>query len=103
MDEAVVVGRLAGHRDHDGHAAIRRDGPSTRFGMRTEAVDVLLRDRPSVCGSVRLPLAAQRTVEDHQHRVDRGQHMRFRAPDRRQAALASRICSDLRSQLRSAM
>ena len=82
---AVVVGRFARHGDHDGHAAIGRNGPKHGLGMRIQQPPARFEIDGGLVRLVGLPGAPERAVEHRKHRVDRGQHVRFRAPERRQA------------------
>ena len=85
LNERVVVGRLAGHGDHDGDATIRRNVPEQPCGMlRQESLSRFEIDHRCL-RLVGLPRAAQGPVKDGQHGVDRRQDVGLRAPERREA------------------
>ena len=81
VDKRIVVGRLAGQRHHNAHSALGRQ-------RAEQHLRVLVEQRPAVPTAGRFvlrqrgPAAPGEPMEDADHLVQVGQHMRFGAAQR---------------------
>ena len=91
-DQRVVVGGLARHRHHDGHAAPGRARAEHRFGVRVE--QPLTGGVIDVGSGVRgRPVSARASAaQDGEDGVDRGQHVRLGPAERRQTRRSAKLC-----------